>query len=111
MDFNVDLFKTYAAALAAVSGGVGIKILEKLLSKRDTQFSDATQIRDELREEVTALREEVESYKKDAADWRQKYYDKVEESLAVRTELETLRAEFEVFRTKSDSHGDDATDK
>jgi chromosome segregation ATPase len=109
MGLNVDLVQTWAAAIAAVSGGVGIKLIEKFLTRHDSQFDDATQIRDELREELTALREEVDTLRNEGAEWRQKYYDKTEENLKMRSELETMRVELEAHKSKPDDQGDSAT--
>lgn len=88
-----DLIDTYASAIAAIFGGVGVKIFEKLMSKRSEQFMEASRIREELRIEITSLREELEEWKKEADEWRTKYYERVEENLQIKGELEMLRTE------------------
>jgi len=80
-----DLTAAYPAIFSAVFGGVGIKILERMLSKKSEQFNDATTIRDELRVEIEHLKEEIDVLRKQLEDskiqndtWREKYWNLVE---------------------------------
>jgi polyhydroxyalkanoate synthesis regulator phasin len=91
--FNLDGLDTWASALAAILGGVGVKVIDKLMSKRNEHFSEATRIREELRLEITSLRLELDEWKSDADEWRIKYYSQVEENLKTLSEMEHLRSE------------------
>lgn len=95
-----DLIDTYASVLSAVFGGVGVKVLEKIINKRSEQFMEASRIREELRTELTYLREELEGWKRETDDWRGRYYEKVEENIKMITEIENLRNELHSLQAK-----------
>lgn len=105
---NLDFFETYGAAVAAVVGGIGVKIVDKLFNKRVEDRGEASLIRTELRTEITSLRAELDEWKTDADDWRSKYYEQVEENLKLlaeveflKSEIRTLKLEFEQFSNGS----------
>lgn len=102
MSFNVDFFETYGAAIAAVFGGIGVKIVEKVLTKRSDRFSEESRIRRELRSELEAKREEVESLKKETDTWRAKYYEQMEVNLSMNQQFETFRLEVQRQHLKDD---------
>jgi len=92
---NVEGIDTYAAAFAAIVGGAGVKILEKMMSKRSEQFSEGTKIREELRAEITVLRKEVDDTAKDVDIWRGKYYEQMDENLKLAKQNDSLQLENE----------------
>jgi wobble nucleotide-excising tRNase len=96
--FNFEGFDTWASAIAAILGGVGVKIIDKLMSKRNEHFLEATRIREELRLEITSLREELDEWKVEADEWRTKYYEQVEENLKALSEMEMLRADVSALK-------------
>jgi hypothetical protein len=69
---------TYGAAIAAILGGLGVRMLDKMLTKRSETFLEATKIRDELRSENTLLRRDLEFIEVERNEWREKYYAAVE---------------------------------
>ena len=73
-----DFFQTYGAAIAAILGGIGVKIIDKMLTKRSETFLEGAKLRDELRSENTFLRQEVEQLELDRNEWREKFYAAVE---------------------------------
>lgn len=93
-----EIFEASAAVLAALFGGLGVKLLEKLMSKKSEAFTEATQLREELRTEKAILRAEADEWKDEADKWREKYYDAVEENLQLNQQFESLRLEY--FRLK-----------
>lgn len=108
---NLDFIDTYASALAAILGGIGVKIIEKLLSRRSEKFNEAKSIREELRQEIISLREELETWRNEAEEWRNKYYDKVEINLKMISEIEGLRAEIRLLQDKINSLSNGFTEK
>lgn len=76
------------ALIGTVIGTVGVKVAEKWLGKRDRKVDDATQIRSELREQVTSLKEEILRLEDDVEEWRSKYYDTREELALKRLDLQ-----------------------
>lgn len=63
------------ALLAALFGGVGLKVIESLLSRSTHRADIAKEIRDELREEAANLREQLTSIESRLDRWKRQYYD------------------------------------
>lgn len=76
-----DFFETYGAVISAVVGGLGIKIIDKMLSKRSETYVEAAKIREDLRAENVILRQENTALELDRDHWREKYYSHVEQVL------------------------------
>lgn len=75
-------------------GGAGLKIVEAWLSKSKEKDAQGSQIRDELRQEITSLREQLTKSKEEEARleaeielWRSKYYDLRDVYSKAQTEL------------------------
>jgi hypothetical protein len=64
----------WIALAASVMGGVGLKVAEHWLGRNKVRIDDATQIRDELRKEIAALREENRLQEIDLIKWREEYF-------------------------------------
>ncbi len=92
------MVEKYIPLLTAISGGVGVKVLDKVMSKRSEEFNESTKIRKELRDQVQGLRSEIEEWKNEADDWRQKYWEQVEINIHQKGLLETLRTEVESLK-------------
>jgi hypothetical protein len=86
--------------ITAVFGGIGVKVLDKILSKRSDVFNESVKIREELRAQIDSLRKELEEWKSEADEWRRKYWEQVEVNISQKSLLETLRAEFDAFKEK-----------
>lgn len=71
----------------ALFGGVGLKMLEHWLGRSKMKIDEATKIRDELRVEITALREEIKKVELESDIWRDRYYTLREQQLATNKEL------------------------
>jgi len=78
----------WIALIGTIIATVGVKLLEKWLGKRDKQVDDATQIRSELREQVTSLKTDIKELEDEVEEWRSKYYDTREELAMKRLELQ-----------------------
>lgn len=82
------------ALLGTVTGGVGLKVAEHWLGRNKVKLDDATQIRNELREDREGLRqqivlhqEEIKRLQDEGARWRADYYDLRDEHIRTQTEL------------------------
>ena len=71
--------------VGTIFGGVGLKFIEAWLNKGKEKIDLASQIRDELREDIERYKNEVSEYKKEVKeltlsleDWKKKYYDLVD---------------------------------
>lgn len=82
----MEITDSVLALIAAVFGGVGLKVLEKALNRGKEKMDLAAQIRAELRSDQAALRKEIENFRvevkhlEDQLDkWRTKYYELLEQ--------------------------------
>lgn len=65
----------WIALIGTVFGGVGLKVVDHYLSKNKVRIDDAARIRDELRIEITTLREDITKIEAERDKWRADYYD------------------------------------
>lgn len=77
----------WIALVGTVCGGVGLKVTENWLGRSKIKVDDASQIRDELRLEITAQKEEIRQLETDVEKWRADYYLLFEKYIAQQTEL------------------------
>lgn len=77
----------WIALIGTVCGGVGLKVAEHWLGRSKVKVDDAARIRDELRLEITAQREEIKQLEKDVDRWRDEYYNLREKYMTLQTEL------------------------
>lgn len=84
---------TVIALAGTVFGGVGLKVAEHWLGRSKIKVDDAARLRDELRLEITALREEIKQLELAVDKWRDQAYKSREECTALQTELTILKAD------------------
>ncbi len=75
------------ALAGTVCGGVGLKLADHFLGKNKVKNDDASQIRDELRLEITAQREDIRKLESDVDKWREDYYSLRDKYVSLQTEL------------------------
>jgi hypothetical protein len=89
MGFN---FSDYAipifALIGTIFGGAGLEFVKRWLGKAKDKDDTATELRNELRGELTALKQELAGVEKELDEWKQKYYDVVEKYLTVKIQYE-----------------------
>lgn len=78
---------TVVALIGTVMGGVGLKAAEHWLGRNKVKVDDATRLRDELRLEITAQREEIRQLEQEALRWREEYFSMYEKYIKLQTEL------------------------
>jgi len=83
----------WIALIGTVCGGVGLKVAEHWLGRNKVRVDDATQIRDELRQEITANREEIRELETALNEQREKYWALYKEHIALQTELTIAKRE------------------
>src|SRR6476620_2384675 len=87
----------WIAVVGTVFGGVGLKVLEHWLGKAKVKIDEASKLRDELRIEITAQREEIKALEAEVDTWREKFYDLRDKYSELNTEylinLEKLKKE------------------
>lgn len=72
--------------MGALFGGTGLKVLEWFLNRGKAKEDVATQLRNELRQELKELRERVDELEAENDKWRARAF-KAEEEVAVRNAL------------------------
>jgi chromosome segregation ATPase len=77
----------WIALIGTVFGGAGLKAVETWLGKNRIRVDDAARIRDELRLEITAQREEIKQLETDVDKWRDEYYNLRDKYVELQTEL------------------------
>lgn len=77
----------WIALIGTVCGGVGLKVAEHWLGRNKVKADDAAQIRTELRQEITSQREEIRQLETDVDKWKQEYYDLRDKYINLQTEL------------------------
>lgn len=77
----------WIALIGTLCGGLGLKVTEHLLGKAKVKVDDATKIRDELRIEITAQRDEIKALESEVEKWRSEYYDLRDKHIQLQTEL------------------------
>jgi chromosome segregation ATPase len=111
MAFDITSFKDYVPLVTAIFGGVGVKLLEKVMSKRSETFNESASLREELREQIQTLREEIETWKRQADEWkteadtwRKEYWKQIEYNIQQKSKYEadlgSLRNEIELLKSK-----------
>ena len=78
---------TWIALVASVMGGVGLKVAEHWLGRNKVRIDEAAQIRDELRLEIAALRDENRLQEQDLIKWREEYFTLRERLFRLETAL------------------------
>jgi len=83
----MSLDPAWIALIATVCGGVGLKVVEHWLGRNKVRVDDAAQIRDELRLEIAAQREEIKALEVEAVKWREEYFGLREKQFQLQTAL------------------------
>lgn len=66
--------EAFLALIGTVFGGVGLKLIEQVLSRSTRRNDIAKDLRTELRTELTQLRADNDRLEKLLDEWRDKYY-------------------------------------
>jgi len=83
-----EISQAWLALIGALLGGSGLKIIESWLNRSKVKDDAATNFRNELRQEVTSLREELRKVEEDLERWRAKYYELMDNFLKVKLQLD-----------------------
>lgn len=97
----------WIALIGTVFGGAGLKVIEKVLSSGQGKIDAATQLRDELRKESTALREEIKAVEKELDQWKEKYFMLLQEFLEIKSHIAHIDPGYNIKEKKNDSNSKD----
>jgi uncharacterized coiled-coil DUF342 family protein len=93
------------AALGALVFGASMKFVSKLADKRKDTLNEHLELRRELREELDAVKAEINTLQKELDEWREKYYHQVEVTTLLQAELAALRLELSEYTSNSGEFG------
>ena len=82
-DFISNIPQAWLALIAALLGGTGLKVVEHVLNKANDQEVSERQMRNEIRSDLVACREETIRLKAEVDRWRDRYYEQIEDSLGL----------------------------
>jgi hypothetical protein len=106
-DVNIFSPEAATAGVAAIVGGVFLKLIEKLwLSK--TVVDEHAILRKELRAELDAVKEELAGLREEVDEWREKYYNQVETTNELLFEVSVLKTRLRKYEVDS---GEPLTDE
>ena len=85
-------------AIGTAIGAVGTRLVVWLFRRN---FSEADQIRKELRERTQFLEKKIADVYAEVDDWREKYYKQIEQNNELKAECYSLRREIELLKVET----------
>jgi peptidoglycan hydrolase CwlO-like protein len=85
---NLDYTAVVIAVLAAILSGMGTAIIAGLRDNRKEKIRRAERDQDHLKLEVKDLKIELYKIERELTEWKDKYYNTIQELIAVKSELE-----------------------
>jgi septal ring factor EnvC (AmiA/AmiB activator) len=85
---NLDYTSVVIAILAAILSGMGTAIIAGLRDSRKERIRRAERDQDHLKLEVKDLKIELYKIERELTEWKDKYYNTIQELIAVKSELE-----------------------
>lgn len=76
-----EVSQAWLALIGALLGGAGLKVIESWLNKSKVKEDIATNLRNEIREDLKSCRAELHQVEKDLDAWKERYYDLIQDSL------------------------------
>ena len=85
---NLDYTAVVIAILAAILSGMGTAIIAGLRDNRKERIRRAERDQDHLKLEVKDLKIELYKIERELTEWKDKYYNAIQELIGVKAELE-----------------------
>ena len=85
---NLDYTAVVIAVLAAILSGMGTAVIAGLRDNRKEKIRKAERDQDHLKLEVKDLKIELYKIERELTEWKDKYYNTIQELIAVKSELE-----------------------
>ena len=90
---TLDLTYIIIAILAAVLSGMGTAIIAGLSENKKEKIRQKERDQDHLKLELKDLKIELYKLEKELTQWKDRYYDAIQELIAVKSELENALSE------------------
>jgi len=88
-----EISQAWVALIAALLGGSGLKVIEYWLNKSKVEQDSAAAFRNELRDEVKTLRDELRKAESELDQWKAKYYELMDEFLKFRSNIDRSKTD------------------
>jgi peptidoglycan hydrolase CwlO-like protein len=85
---NLDYTAVVIAVLAAILSGMGTAVIAGLRDNRKEKIRRAERDQDHLKLEVKDLKIELYKIERELTEWKDKYYNTIQELIGVKAELE-----------------------
>ncbi len=85
---NLDYTAVVIAILAAILSGMGTAVIAGLRDNKKEKVRRAERDQDHLKLEVKDLKIELYKIERELTEWKDKYYNTIQELIAVKSELE-----------------------
>lgn len=92
----------WIALAGTLCGGVGLKLAEHWLGRSKVKVDDAARMRDELRLEITAQREEIKKLEADVERWREANYALRDKYMELQTQYTLLLEKLKKYLAPDD---------
>lgn len=96
-EFNSALYGT----IGALFMGTVVQYINKLFNRKKDRLEEHLALRKELREELDAVKEEVQALQKALDEWKEKYYHQVELTNELKSEVIRLTDELTEYKLTS----------
>lgn len=90
---NTEYYIPVIALIGTIFGGAGLELIKRWLGKAKEEDDTATALRKELRDELRALRQEMNDVEKQVTEWKDRYYEVMEKKMRVEQDLMALKAQ------------------
>jgi peptidoglycan hydrolase CwlO-like protein len=85
---NLDYTAVVIAVLAAILSGMGTAVIAGIRDNRKEKIRRAERDQDHLKLEVKDLKIELYKIERELTEWKDKYYNTIQELISVKSELE-----------------------
>ena len=99
---NLDYAAVTIAILAAILSGMGTAIIAGLRDNKKEKIRRAERDQDHLKLEVKDLKIELYKIEKELSEWKDKYYNAIQELIEIKAELEATLIELAHFDHHTD---------
>jgi putative hemolysin len=79
------------AAVATIFGGIGVEVIRRMLGRSSDREVYAMTLRQELREEIKSLKDDLAKSQEELDEWKSKCYELMSEALQLHAQLERLK--------------------
>lgn len=99
---NVSLNQILIAVCAAALSGIGTAIINNIKDAKKEKTRQLERYQDQLKLDLKDLKIELYKLEKELSEWKDKYYEAIEQIIEVRSELEQAMLQISVLENTVD---------